>query len=49
MAALDCRFKGWARPLAHEAQLLFGPRALHPQHEAIIELSGILEAVIINT
>jgi hypothetical protein len=32
MAALDFRFKGLASPLAHEAQLIFRHRALHPQY-----------------
>jgi hypothetical protein len=30
MATLDFGFKGLARPLAHEAQLIFRHRALHP-------------------
>jgi hypothetical protein len=48
MAALAFGFKGLASPLAHEAQRIFRHRALHPQHEAIIELSGIIDAVIIH-
>ena len=31
LAPVDFRFKGLARPLAHEAQLVFRHRALHPQ------------------
>jgi len=31
MAALDFRFKSLACPLTHEAQLIFGHGALHPE------------------
>src|SRR5262249_5647001 len=48
MAALDFGFKGLARPLTHEAQLIFGHGALHPEDYPVIELARIIDAIIIN-
>ena len=48
MTALDFGFKGLASALPHEAQLIFRHGALHAQHQAIIQLPWIIDAVIID-
>ena len=48
MATLHCGFTGLAGSLTHETQLLFGHRALHPSYSTIIELTRIIDAIIID-
>jgi hypothetical protein len=49
VAPMDFVFEGLTRPLPHQAQLIFGHRAFHPQHQAIVELAGIVDAIGIDS
>jgi len=48
MPALDVCFEGVPCSLTHQGPRIFRDRALHPQHQAIVELAWIIEAIIIN-
>ena len=48
MAAANFLFEGFPRPLPHQAQRIFGHRALHPQDEAIMQVAWIIDPIIIH-
>lgn len=48
MATLPCGFTGLAGSLTHATQRLCGHRALHPSYSTLIELTRLIEAIIID-
>ena len=48
VASTDCIFERLAGALPHQPQCLFGHRALQPQHQAIVELTGLIDAISID-
>jgi hypothetical protein len=48
MAPLDFGFTGLAGALTHEAQLIFGHGAFHPEDSPIIELARSIDAILLE-
>ena len=48
MAAADFLFEGFPRSLTHQAHRICGPRALHAEDEAVVELAWIIDPIIIH-
>jgi hypothetical protein len=48
MAAADFLCEGLPRPLTQHAQLLCGPRALHAEDSAVVELAWLRDPIIIH-